>query len=43
MELSAELKKEVSEDFIADVLQLEKLIDAFLTDDYQGKTTTRDD
>ena len=38
MELLAELKEEVIEDFIDDVLQLEKLIDAFLTDDYlQGK------
>ena len=39
MELLAELKKEVTEDFIDDVFQLEKLIDAFLTDDYiEGKS-----
>ena len=37
MELLAELKEEVTEDVI-DVLQVEKLIDAFLTDDYlEGK------
>ena len=34
MELLAELKEE---DFIDDVLRLEKLIDAFLTDDYLGE------
>ena len=44
MELLAELKKEVTEDFIDDVLQLEKLIDAFLTDDYlEGKPLIPDD
>ena len=38
MELLVVLKDEVTEDFIDDVLQLEKLIDAFLTDDYlEGK------
>ena len=38
MELLAELEEEVAEDFIDDVLQFEKLIDAFLTDDYlEGK------
>ena len=38
MECLAELKDEVTEDFIDSVLQLEKLIDAFLTDDYlEGK------
>ena len=38
MELLAELKEEVTEDFIDDVLQLEELIDAFLTNDYlEGK------
>ena len=38
MELLAELKEEVTEDFIDDVLQLEKHIDAFLTDDHlEGK------
>ena len=36
MELLAELKEEVTEDFIDDVFQLEKLIDAFLTD-LEGK------
>ena len=30
MELLAEFKEEVTEDFIDDVLQLEKIIDAFL-------------
>ena len=35
-ELLAELKEEVTEYFIDGVLQLEKLIDAFLTDDYLG-------
>ena len=34
MELLAELKEEVTENYIDDVLQLEKLIDEFLTDDY---------
>ena len=33
MEVLAVLKEEVTEDFIDDVFQLEKLIDAFLTDD----------
>ena len=38
MELLAELKEEVTEDFIDDVFQLEKLTDSFLTDDYlEGK------
>ena len=38
MELLAELKEEVTEDFIDDVFQVEKLIDVFLTDDYlEGK------
>ena len=38
MELLTEFKEEVTEDFIDDVLQLEKLIDAFFTDDYlEGK------
>ena len=32
MELLAEFKEEITEDFIDDVFQLEKLIDAFLTD-----------
>ena len=34
MEPLAKLKEEVTEDYIDDILQLEKLIDAFLTDDY---------
>ena len=37
-ELLTEFKEEITEDFIDDVLQLEKIIDAFLIDDYlEGK------
>ena len=40
MELLTEFKEEVTEDFIDDVLQLEKIIDALLIDDYlEGKPT----
>ena len=38
MELLTNLKEEVTEDFIDDVLQLEKIIGAFLINDYlEGK------
>ena len=38
MELLTDLKEEVTEDFIDDVIQLEKIIDAFLIDGYlEGK------
>ena len=44
MELLTELKEEVTEVFIGDVLQLEKLIDAFHIDDYlEGNTYPPDD
>ena len=36
MEPFSELKEEVTEDFITDVLPLEKLIEAFRIDDYLG-------
>ena len=42
MELLTEFKEEVIDDFIDDVLRLEKIIDAFLIDDYlEGSTLTK--
>ena len=43
MELLAELKEKVTEDFIGDVLQLEKLIDAFLTGDHLERNKKTED